>query len=54
VKKIWPSYYAGERTSPSEWLMPYLALWTTVDTGNGNVDVEIDCPIIDDIDESQK
>jgi len=40
-------YYAGERLAPSEWLMPLLSLWTTVDTGQGNVDVEIDCPIIE-------
>ena len=29
-------------------LMPLVSLWTTVDTGHGNVDVEIDCPIVDD------
>jgi hypothetical protein len=44
IKKAWPSYYAGN----SDWLYPYLALWTTVDSGHGNVDVEIDCPIIDE------
>lgn len=27
---------------------PMLALWTTLDTGSGNVDVEIDCPIIEE------
>jgi hypothetical protein len=27
---------------------PLVALWTTVDTGHGNIDVEIDCPIIDE------
>jgi len=27
---------------------PIVALWTTVDTGNGKIDVEIDCPIIDE------
>ena len=41
-------YNAGDRFSPSEWLMPLVSLWTTVDTGQGNVNVEIDCPIIDD------
>jgi hypothetical protein len=24
-------YYAGERFAPSQWLMPLLSLWTTVD-----------------------
>jgi hypothetical protein len=27
---------------------PIVALWTTIDTGHGNIDVEIDCPIIDE------
>lgn len=27
---------------------PIAALWTTVDTGHGKIDVEIDCPIIDE------
>ena len=40
-------YYAGDRLAPSEWLMPLVSLWTTVDTGQANIDVEIDCPIID-------
>lgn len=48
VKKADLCYYAGDRLAPSPWLMPLLSLWTTVDTGNGNVDVEIDCPIIDE------
>jgi hypothetical protein len=48
VKKADLCYYAGDRMAPSAWLMPLVSLWTTVDTGNGNVDVEIDCPIIDE------
>jgi hypothetical protein len=48
VKKADLCYYAGDRLAPSAWLMPLLSLWTTVDTGNGNIDVEIDCPIIDE------
>ena len=40
-------YYAGDGFAPSDWLMPFVALWTTVDTGHGKMDVEIDCPIID-------
>ncbi len=46
VKKAEPCYYAGG-DHPSDWLEPYAALWATVDTGHGNIDVEIDCPIID-------
>ena len=41
-------YYAGDPFSPSDWLMPFAALWTSVDTGHGSVDVEIDCPVIDE------
>jgi len=41
-------YYAGGPFQPSEWLMPFVALWATVDTGHGNIGVEIDCPIIDE------
>ena len=48
VKKAQLSYYAGDRFAPSDWLMPLVSLWTTVDTGHGNVDVEIDCPIVDE------
>lgn len=44
VKKAWPSYYSGK----TDLLYPYLALWATVDTGQGDVDVEIDCPIFDE------
>jgi hypothetical protein len=44
IQKVWPSYYAGS----SDWLYPYMAFWTTVDTGRGNVEVEVDCPVIDE------
>lgn len=49
IKKCEPCYYAGGNPfAPSDSLQPYAALWTTVDTGHGNIDVEIDCPIIDE------
>jgi hypothetical protein len=49
IKKAKASYYgSGDYFSPSDWLQPYAALWTTVDTGHGNVDLEIDCPIINE------
>ncbi|MGH7954017.1 MAG: hypothetical protein ACREFE_19150 [Limisphaerales bacterium] len=48
VKKAWLSYYAGDGFAPSDWLMPLVSLWTTIDTGHGNVDAEIECPIIDE------
>jgi hypothetical protein len=44
IKKALPCYFAGN----SDWLYPFVVLFTTVDTGHGNVDVEIDCPIIDE------
>jgi hypothetical protein len=40
-------YYGGSPFEPSEWLMPFVALWTTVDTGHSKIDVEIDCPVLD-------
>ncbi len=40
-------YYGGSPFEPSDWLMPFVALWTTVDRGHGTIDVEIDCPIIE-------
>jgi hypothetical protein len=48
IKQVVVGHYAGSPFSPSDWLMPLVSLWTTVDTGNGTVDVEIDCPIIDE------
>jgi hypothetical protein len=44
IKKAKPLYFAGD----ADWLYPFLWLDTTVDTGHGNVDVGIDCPIIDE------
>jgi hypothetical protein len=44
IKQAWPCYFAGD----SNLFYPFLALWTTVDTGHGNIDVGIDCPIIDE------
>jgi hypothetical protein len=49
IKKVSPCYYVGgDRLAPSDWLYPFAALDATVDTGHGNIDVEIDCPIIDE------
>jgi hypothetical protein len=44
IKQAWPCYFAGD----FNYLYPFLALWTTVDTGHGSFDVGIDCPIIDE------
>ncbi len=41
-------YYAGSPTEPSQWLMPFVALRATVDTGYRKTEVEIDSPIIDE------
>jgi len=48
VNQAWPCYYAGDRIQPSDSLEPFAVLDTVVDTGYGNVRVEIDCPIIDE------
>jgi hypothetical protein len=48
VKKASPCYCSGN----SDLLYPFLALSATVDTGRGKVDVEIDCPIIDETESS--
>lgn len=48
IEKAEICYYAGSRVSPSEWLVPVVSLWTTVDTDNSKIDVEIDCPAIDE------
>ena len=49
IKEITPLYYAGgDRYAPTDWLKPYARLWTTVETDHGSVDVELDCPIIDE------
>jgi hypothetical protein len=41
-------YYAGDSLQPSDWLEPYAELDTVVDTGHGDIRVEIDCPVIDE------
>jgi hypothetical protein len=48
VKQIVVAHYAGDALSPSDWLMPLVSLWSAVDTGDRKVDVEIECPIIDE------
>jgi hypothetical protein len=48
IDKAQINYSAGDRVSPSEWLMPLVSLWATVDTGQNKINVEIDCPIIDE------
>jgi len=48
IKEVYLCYLGGDSYHPKEWIYPYVALWGVVDTGNGNVDVEIDCPIIDE------
>lgn len=48
VEKAEISYNAGDRLSPSDWLMPLVSLWTTVDTGQMKIGLEVDCPIIDE------
>jgi hypothetical protein len=40
-------YYAGNREQPSDFLIPFIALWATVATAEGQIDVEIDAPIVD-------
>ncbi len=44
IKQAWPSYFAGT----TKWLYPFLTLWATVETDHGGVDIELDCPIIDE------
>lgn len=46
LNKAQISYYAGDRVSPSEWLIPLVSLWGTVDTGQFKTDLEVDCPVI--------
>jgi len=47
ITRVELCYYAGGPFEPSEWLMPFAALWTTVDTGDRKLEVEVDCPVID-------
>lgn len=44
IEKAKLCYYAGD--PPTDWLYPFAALWVSVDTGHGHVEMEIDCPII--------
>jgi len=44
IKKALPCYFAGN----SDRLVPFLVLFTTIDTGQGNMDVQIECPVIDE------
>jgi hypothetical protein len=39
--------YAGDPFKPSDWLMPFVAFFASVDTGEGSLNLEIDCPIAD-------
>ena len=48
VNHVWPRYYAGDSEQPSNVLEPFAVLDSSVDTGYGIVNVEIDCPIIDE------
>jgi len=48
VNHLWARYYAGDSEHPSDMLEPFAVLDSDVDTGNGIVNVEIDCPIIDE------
>jgi len=48
VNHVWPRYYAGDMEHPSEMLEPFAVLDSVVDTGYGMINVEIDCPIIDE------
>jgi hypothetical protein len=51
IAYYWGEVFLGAREHqpifPS-WVRPFATLWATVDTGHGNVDVEIDCPVIDE------
>ncbi len=47
VNQAWICYYAGDPLTRSQWAYPFAALGTAVDTGREIVNVEIDCPIID-------
>jgi hypothetical protein len=40
-------YYAGGPFEPSDWLVPFAALWTQVHSEGQGWEVEIDCPIYD-------
>ena len=44
VKKALPCYFSGN----SNRLIPFLVLFTTVDDGHESLDVQIECPVIDE------
>jgi hypothetical protein len=48
VEKANLCYFAGDHFGSSQWLVPIVSLWTTVDTGQGNVEVEMFCQAIVD------
>jgi hypothetical protein len=41
-------YYAGNREKPSDRLVPFAALWVSVDTGGRIIELEIECPVIEE------
>ena len=48
IKKAELAYYAGTTIEPSDWAIPIASLWATVSTSHGDLDLEIDCPVIDE------
>jgi hypothetical protein len=48
VNHVWPCYYAWDMEHSSDMLEPFVVLDSSVDTGYGLVNVEIDCPIIEE------
>ena len=44
VKKALPCYFAGSTGT----IFPFLVLFTSVDTGRQIVDVQIECPIVNE------
>jgi hypothetical protein len=54
IKKAMACYWGAsvssqrQRKPAPSWVHPYALLWATVETGHGNIDVEIGCPVIDE------
>ncbi len=48
AKKITVTKAQAVYVTGQNYIHPIASLWATVDTGHGNVEVEIDCPIIDE------
>ncbi|HWY31927.1 MAG TPA: hypothetical protein VNX46_14300, partial [Candidatus Acidoferrum sp.] len=44
IKQAWPCYFSGT----TQMLYPFLAMWATVEADNGNADIELDSPIVDE------